>query len=154
MIAPDADAFWSWSTAFYAKPGVAEACLELQDRDGAEVNLVLLLLWLAEEGYAPLGQGEVAALDRAVRPWREKVVEPLRALRNALKGQGEDTVRRAILSAELVAERSTQRRLVAALPALSESEAVPESIAARNLEAHGGLAPEPRAILIGALTQG
>jgi uncharacterized protein (TIGR02444 family) len=153
MTAPDADAFWSWSTAFYAKPGVAEACLDLQNRDGAEVNLVLLLLWLAEKGYAPLGQGEVAELDRTVRPWRERVVEPLRALRNALKGQGEDAVRRAILSAELVAERSTQRRLVAALPELGESDAAPESVAARNLEAHGGLAPAPRATLIDALTR-
>lgn len=38
--------FWRFSCAVYAAPGVAQACLELQDTHGADVNLLLLAAWL------------------------------------------------------------------------------------------------------------
>ncbi|MFS1701631.1 TIGR02444 family protein [Alteromonas sp. AMM-1] len=39
------EAFWQYSVNHYGKPGVAEACLILQDNFGINVNLLLLYSW-------------------------------------------------------------------------------------------------------------
>ena len=44
--------FWSFSTEFYGRTGVAPACLVLQDRFGCDVNLLLFALWAARRGAA------------------------------------------------------------------------------------------------------
>ena len=41
-----AESFWSFSLTVYGRPGVEAACLELQDRFGADVNLALYCLWI------------------------------------------------------------------------------------------------------------
>ena len=109
-----AAAFWAWSLKFYEDPAVAETCIILQDDYNADVNIVLVLLWLAAEGVAPFGPEQVDQLGCAVVSWRAEVVAPLRALRRALKGRGEDAVRKAIAAAELEAERTAQRLLIQA----------------------------------------
>jgi uncharacterized protein (TIGR02444 family) len=76
--------FWRFSVAFYAQPGVAQACLALQDRSGADVNLVLLALWLGRQGHR-LGAGPGRQLARLARGWQDPVVAPLRAVRRHLK---------------------------------------------------------------------
>ncbi len=78
------EAFWTFSLRFYQLPGVAESCIELQDRHGADVNLVLFALWAAASGHQ-LDAEAIAAADRAARQWRETVTQPLRAARRALK---------------------------------------------------------------------
>ena len=42
---PAGEAFWRFSLAFYAVPGVAGALIALQDRDGLDVNLLGPKLW-------------------------------------------------------------------------------------------------------------
>jgi uncharacterized protein (TIGR02444 family) len=37
---PGVNPFWEFSLAFYAEPGVAPACLAMQDLEGVDVNLV------------------------------------------------------------------------------------------------------------------
>ncbi len=76
--------FWSFSLRIYARPDVPPACLALQDEGGADVNLVLFLLYLADCGRM-LDDESVAALDLATRDWREQVVKPLRGVRRTLK---------------------------------------------------------------------
>lgn len=76
--------FWDWSVAFYARPGVAEACLMLQDRGGHDVVLVLFALWLAERG-ARVDDGLAARALKVGEGWRDRVVAPLRTLRRQLK---------------------------------------------------------------------
>jgi len=39
------EAFWRFSLAFYARPGMADALIALQDRAGLDVNLMLFALW-------------------------------------------------------------------------------------------------------------
>lgn len=114
-----AERFWTWSLAFYNKPGMADACLALQDGQGVDVNILLLLLFLADQGFAAPGHDDIASLDAAILPWRAQAILPLRALRRILKPSGEDAVRRHVAAAELEAERTAQRRLVQALPPLS-----------------------------------
>ncbi|WP_227875002.1 TIGR02444 family protein [Oceanisphaera profunda] len=50
MSIPSAEQFWQFSEQHYARAGVADACLQLQDDYGANVNLLLLLVMLEERG--------------------------------------------------------------------------------------------------------
>jgi uncharacterized protein (TIGR02444 family) len=113
--------FWSFSVELYGRPGVAPACLALQDRFGCDVNLLLFALWAARSGVS-LGRHEFERLDAAVAPWRAGVVEPIRALRRRIKAEALDAdpelaeaCRQALLKAELQAERAAQELLARTL---------------------------------------
>jgi uncharacterized protein (TIGR02444 family) len=112
-----ADAFWRFSLARYAAPGVAAACLELQDRQGADVNLLLLALWLAECGHRLDGEAGTHLAEVAAY-WQKPIVAPLRSARRHLKErlpgpQAEEIAewRGKIAAAELAMERLEQRML-------------------------------------------
>jgi uncharacterized protein (TIGR02444 family) len=106
-----AEAFWRWSLASY--PKVEKALLVLQDRYGADVNLVLFCAWLGRLTPESLDSAEAA-----LRPWCEEAVEPLRHLRRRLKNRPEAAaVRELVKSAEFEAERLGQRLLIGAVPA-------------------------------------
>ena len=62
---------------FYAVPGVAPACIELQDQASVDVNVLFFLLWNATQNRA-LGNADVAELDRTIGAWRDMAVVPLR----------------------------------------------------------------------------
>jgi uncharacterized protein (TIGR02444 family) len=137
-------AFWDFSLRFYAKPGVPAACLELQDRGGADVNVVLFLLYLARRGRR-ISQADAAALDGAVAEWREQVVRPLRTARRHLKtvglpfaGEPAAQLRNDIKRHELAAERIQQLALEQQFPCATFGEAADSAIAAAsaNLEAY------------------
>jgi uncharacterized protein (TIGR02444 family) len=128
--------FWDYSLAVYARPGVAEACLALQDRFGLDVNILLFCCWAGARGEA-LGPAALARLLEAAGPWQEQVVKPLRAARRWLKGRpgAEVQALRARIEAdELEAERLEQALLAEALPP-APGEASP-ALAAANLEAY------------------
>ncbi len=133
---PAATEFWAWSLAVYGRPGVAETCLRLQDEAGFDVNLVLLLLFLAATGRRPLDAADVAALERAVAPFRLYALGPARAARRALKAAGGPPYA-AAKAAELDLEREAQRQLVAALPALGPDPRPAAELAGLNLSAYG-----------------
>jgi uncharacterized protein (TIGR02444 family) len=144
---------WTFSLAFYARPGVAPACLRCQDEAGADVNLVLFLLWQAGAGVRFVA-GEITVIDQDVRAWREQVVQPLRAVRRYLKDQGQDDLRDRVKATELRAEQLEQDTLsrhgrVATGAPVSEA-------ASANLDAYAimlgrTLPPAARAALVAAL---
>ena len=76
--------FWRFSVKFYAEPGVAQACIDLQDQAGVDVNILFFLLWNATQSRA-LSSAEVAEVERDVGAWRDMAVVPLRNVRRALK---------------------------------------------------------------------
>ena len=78
-------AFWDFSVALYAKPGVAPACLGLQERHGIDVNALMFCLWLGESGRGPAPRAALDAAFDAVGPWHARVVRALRPLRRLLK---------------------------------------------------------------------
>jgi uncharacterized protein (TIGR02444 family) len=113
------NSFWDFSLALYRRPGVADACLTLQERLGIDVNLLLYFAWRANQGQA-LSREEAAAIAAHVSAWHDGVVRPLRALRTDLKADAKsappaavDRLRAQIKSAELNAERVEQDMLFA-----------------------------------------
>lgn len=153
------ETFWSFSCRFYQLPGVAAACLALQDEDGADVNLLLFALWAAARGRT-LEEGELVAAERMARPWRVGVTEQLRAARRAMKVPpagydvaGVEALRRKVLDDELEAERLQQGAMSAVLggeTGLASAQAARENL--RQYEAMRGrtLSAEPVGRLLAA----
>jgi uncharacterized protein (TIGR02444 family) len=109
--------FWLFSVKFYAVPGVAPACIELQDRAKVDVNVLFFLLWNASQNRA-LGEADISELDRMVGAWRDMTVIPLREMRRALKAPprvmaagAAEGFRTRIKAVELEAERLQQEAL-------------------------------------------
>ena len=153
--------FWRFSLRFYSRPGVAAACLALQDEAGADVNLMLFLLFLAEH-KRQVTADDIARLDGTVRTWRDRVVKPLRELRRVLKtGIGEipiavsETFRGQIKRLELESEQIEQHLLEGCDPAsLGASAHSRGGIAEVNLAAYGdhlgGFPPQAVATILAA----
>lgn len=153
-MADAAEDFWRFSLALYAAPGVASACLALQDEAGRDVNLLLYCGWVGASGRGRLDQAAIAAADVRLAPWRQGVVEPLRAARRALKGvAGAEALYAAVKAVELDAERQAQRLLAALAPAAAgRSRTERQADGAANLLAYAGAAAAASAApLIAAL---
>ena len=129
--------FWRFSLGFYRIDGVPEACLTLQDRSAADVNIVLFLLWSASQGRR-LSSDAVQALTDKVRTWQSDVIAPIRSLRRMLKdapplldkGTAE-VFRTKIKALELEAERLQQEAMFALGPSLPTEPATSVEEAAR-----------------------
>ena len=154
-------AFWRFSLRFYALPDVAPACLALQDEANVDVNLMLFLLFLAENGRA-ITRDDVARLDASIAPWRAQVVEPLRAIRRRLKsGIGDvptttsESLRTMVKKIELEAERLEQERLENTASSLGKPASRNEAASA-NLGAYeaylGRLPGAPKALILKAFS--
>ncbi len=158
---PRDSTFWSFSLGFYAQPGVAAACLELQDNAGADVNVMFYVLFLATTGRE-ISQAEAAQIDASIKAWRETTVVPLRTLRRRLKmgiepiaAADSEALRSAVKRIELEAERIEQEWLERSVPAsVGRPAASPLAAARANLDACGalcgGLPAAPVEILLNA----
>lgn len=80
-------AFWDFSLSIYGRPGVADACLFLQDRYGLDVNLILFCVWVGSTGRGPLEEHQIDACVSRTSDWRECVIEPLRQIRRACRDE-------------------------------------------------------------------
>jgi uncharacterized protein (TIGR02444 family) len=114
---------WAFALHLYAQPGVADACLKLQDEAGVDVMMALMTIFAAVRHRVLLTPAEIKELDEACRPWREQIVHPLRAIRTRLKsgplpapGSATEPFRSAIKAAELAAERLQNQLLAERLP--------------------------------------
>jgi len=79
--------FADFSARVYRKPGVADACLFIQERYGLNVNLVLFCLWVADRGGGALTAGQIDTAMRRVIDWEAQVIEPLRAIRKTCRSE-------------------------------------------------------------------
>lgn len=77
---------WDFSTWAYKEAGVEKALLALQGKHALDVNIVLFCLWLAHIGVgsSQLARYLAGAL-KLSRDWQRNLVEPLRAVRTAMK---------------------------------------------------------------------
>jgi uncharacterized protein (TIGR02444 family) len=115
MTASD-DPFWTWSLEVYARPGVEQVLLDLQDRLGLDVNILLYACWVAANRQPALSVSECERLLAETADWRGKVIVPLRGVRRFLKGQEAGTgiveMRERAKSLELEAEQIMQSKIV------------------------------------------
>lgn len=113
--------FWNFSLEVYAGEGVAAACLDLQERRGCDVNVLLFCCWLGASGRPTLTAERLRAILKESDPWQAEIVRPLRAVRRLLKDrpwpaalpETIDSTRRKLADAELAAEHAEQLHLAA-----------------------------------------
>jgi len=154
--------FWQFSVKFYAVPGVAEACIALQDQAKVDVNILFYLLWNATQGRA-FNAADVTEIERRIGPWRDVAVVPVRNIRRALKSPppvvepaAAEALRTRVKAVELEAERLQQEALYGLAetsrlgrPAPSKAEAVQDSISSYQ-GVIGPFPPEPLATVLSA----
>jgi uncharacterized protein (TIGR02444 family) len=145
---------WAFALDIYARPGVADACLKLQNEAGVDVIMLLMVAYAAVRHRIFLTPSEIRELDEACRPWREQIVQPLRAIRSGLKSgplpapnSETEQFRSTIKAAELAAERLQNQLLAERLPLRppehdavdpEELRSVLRSIVSLFLEKRGG----------------
>lgn len=112
--------FWDFSLDVYARDGVAQACLALQDRHGVDVNVLLFCLWLGRAGHPALDAKTIDDITDQIADWHDEVVRALRRVRRLLKealGPIPETLqkslRRRVQKVELEAEHIEQLALAA-----------------------------------------
>jgi len=135
--------FWKFSLGYYRGAGVSEACLELQDRCGVDVNVVLFLLWMASQKRV-VPPDQVKRLADKVRPWQTDVIGPIRSLRRMLKSDAPlldkgsaELFRTKIKAVELESERLQQEAMYALADGLkAESAPSVEAAARANVAAY------------------
>ena len=148
------DEFWRFALALYAKPGVAPACLVLQDGHGKDVLIALYGCWLGVSGRGQMDAASLARAEEAARPWRQQVIEPLRRTRHALKGiEGADEFYSRMKTIELEAERVAMRRLAPLAPTPDPRASAADRVAnaRHNLALYAGTAAEAAAPIAAAL---
>lgn len=114
-------AFWDWAVKAYGRPGVAEACLSLQDFHEQNIPLLLWSAWAAVEGRRPDEETIEAACD-AARAYDRVITTPLRAMRRTLKAPVpdiDDEARQALRVQVKALELDAERRLMVELEALA-----------------------------------
>ena len=106
-------ALWNFSLEIYAQPEVMSSCLELQDAQGADVNILLWCLWL-EQQQKKLTVERLQDARDLVDTWVESTIKPLRQTRRKLKQHYGtidahiENLRQTIKQAELLAEQQEQ----------------------------------------------
>jgi uncharacterized protein (TIGR02444 family) len=126
---------WDWVVETYARPGVETALLDLQDRCGQSIPLLLAAAWAAVDGRPFAAEPLEAAVETA-RAYDRAVIAPLRAIRRTLKGPVpdlEDAARQAMREQVKALELDAERRLFGALETIAREagggEATPVSTA-------------------------
>jgi uncharacterized protein (TIGR02444 family) len=107
---------WSFTLDFYARPGVEQACLDLQ-ASGSNVCLLLCGAWLAQNKVTCNAE-RVQQIRLLATPWHDNVIQPLRQLRIQWRDSAQHDVqlgalREQVKAMELGAEHELLNRLEA-----------------------------------------
>src|SRR5215470_9627038 len=79
---------WRFSLAVYRGAGVQEECLDVQERFGIDVNLLMLCAYVGVAEGAVLTASDVADALDATGAWHSNAVKSLRQVRRTLKPWG------------------------------------------------------------------
>jgi uncharacterized protein (TIGR02444 family) len=107
---------WSFTLDFYARPGVEQACLDVQ-ASGSNVCLLLCGAWLCQNNVTCTAE-RVLQIRQLATPWHDNVIQPLRQLRTQWRDSAQHDVqlgalREHVKAMELEAERELLNRLEA-----------------------------------------
>ena len=115
----NSDHFWQFACTLYAKPEQQKTLLALQNQQGKNVNLCLLLLYLDSLNLS-INTQQLNELTQVVSDFDTRALQPLRAARSYLKANQNAisdyaTIRAELLSAELKLEKQQQHMLIEAV---------------------------------------
>jgi uncharacterized protein (TIGR02444 family) len=104
------DAFRKFALDLYGIEGVGPASLLLQDRNGVDVNVLLVAAFVGSARGLSFTAENFESFESRTRPWQNDVVGPLRAVRSRLKNappnpaaaELRDRVKAVELDAELI----------------------------------------------------
>ena len=119
--------FWDFSNQLYGKDGVAEICLDLQDKLEVDVNLLLFCYWIACFKNTP-SEFEWMQILRFSKSWNMNVIQPLRNARKSITAKLEShpansayaELREQVKSNELAAEKIQQETIQSLLELTAE----------------------------------
>jgi uncharacterized protein (TIGR02444 family) len=148
---------WDWTSAAYGRPGVADACLALQDEHGQSAPYLLWAVWARADDRQLL-----VAAAAVVRAWEAVATLPLRRVRRELKAPSppiadsdREFVRTGAAEAELAAEKALLQALEELTPTPPRGRASPAQALTAAAEAWSGeAAPAPTEVLAQALSRG
>lgn len=110
---------WSDMCAAYGDAALEQACLDVQEKYGADVPLLLVLCIADRVGHG-IARENLEALVVESEDWRDIVIRPLRLARQGMKARftapAESGLRDDIKRLELEAERLHVQRLAEAFP--------------------------------------
>lgn len=134
--------FWQFALAVYGQDAARVAFLRLQDKDGADVPMLLWCLWCGAEGRAVSVEAVEAAL-AFNEVWRAAAVLPMRDVRRALKpgvAGAPDALTEAARTRVAQAEQAIERLQMEHLVTLAEAPSLPPSraLAEQALALYGG----------------
>tara|TARA_B110000211_G_scaffold198054_1_gene227788 strand:+ start:246 stop:668 length:423 start_codon:yes stop_codon:yes gene_type:complete len=112
----NSDRFWQFACTLYAKPGQQQTLLALQNQQGKNVNLCLLLLYL-DSLKLSINADQLSTLIESIDEFDTQALNPLRSARSYLKEHQHTIsdyaiIRKELLSAELKLEKQQQQMLV------------------------------------------
>lgn len=137
---------WDFTLAAYRRDGVSPAVIGLQERRGADVNLLFLCCWSGATGRGASTRADLERAEAAVLAWRENVTRPLRAVRDTIKNHpgvaalpDAMEVRKKVLAAEIDSERVAQLAMQAVAPPPGSGSGQPLTDAARGLATYAAM---------------
>jgi uncharacterized protein (TIGR02444 family) len=137
--------FWDFAIRVYRTPGVSAACLEVQERLGVDVNVLLFCCWLGESGRGAISREGLARARESVAVWHESVVKHLRSVRRILKdgippapAALSQALRAQIQAHEIDAEHIEQLMLAASVDTLAVNAGAREDARAADAVANVG----------------
>ena len=137
------NSFWEFSLSFYASTEVQKTCLNLQETLGADVNIVLFMLFNAKQGKQ-LSEVAIRTINHAVTAWRENIIQPIRSARKNLKhakhslsNAQQDQFKTQLMATELQAEKLEQAMIEAV--EITWVSVSPEQAASTNIQNYAHL---------------
>lgn len=132
--------FIQFCASLFDRPGVANSCIDLQDRRGWNVNCLLLSAWASRLGYELTEEFWVEA-KTAITPLDEGAVQPVREIRRRISRNArlneelKSGMRRLLWYAELRAEQAVESLLHRTMTSLARRG---RSDLSANLAAYAG----------------
>jgi uncharacterized protein (TIGR02444 family) len=119
------DFFKRFALELYHRAGVADACLDLQNRHDLDVNVVLFAAFVGAVRRQTLTVADLDVAHHRVDAWHHEVIRPLRAVRQRLKtgplpapNEATGGLRRKLAQLEIEAEVIELDQLGALIPEL------------------------------------
>lgn len=110
------NSFWKFSAKIYSNPLVEKTLLKLQNQRGVNVNILLYCCWYAFREQGRMSKQDLKKILLNIQIWHERIVLPLRRIRQRLKGivnpSWAQKIRQEILNHELVGEQIEQLIIV------------------------------------------